>query len=159
MPPKPPFVFDTSSFRVLGNYYPVRFPTFWKRFAESMAAGQILSVKEVYHELERYADNLIWPWAQTNKHLFEPPTDSEAAFLVEIFAVPHFRTLIGSKQILQGRPVADPFLIASARQRGGCVVTEEELKPNAAKIPNVCEHFKVGCTNVEGFLNHYGWEF
>ena len=118
-----------------------------------------MSVKEVYNELERYATNLIWPWAQANTHIFEPPTDNEAAFVVEIFAVPHFRTLIGSKQILQGRPVADPFLIASARERGGCVVTEEELKPHAAKIPNVCDHFNVRCTNVKGFLNHYGWEF
>jgi Domain of unknown function (DUF4411) len=156
---QPPFIFDTSSFRVLGNYYPDRFPTFWKRFAESIAAGHVLSVKEVYNELERYGDSLIWPWSQANKHVFEPPPADEGAFVAKIFAVPHFHALIGGRQILQGRPVADPFLIASAGVRGGCVVTEEEHKPNAAKIPNVCQHFKVGCTNVEGFLHHSGWEF
>lgn len=156
---QPPFIFDTSSFRVLGNYYPDRFPSFWKRFTESIAAGHVLSVKEVYNELERYTGNLMWAWAQEHKHLFEPPSDDESGFVVQIFGVEHFRALIGSKQILQGRPVADPFLIASAYLRGGCVVTEEELKPNAAKIPNVCGHFGVDCTNVEGFLHHHKWEF
>jgi len=29
-----PFIFDTNSLRVLGNYYPERFPSFWKRFDE-----------------------------------------------------------------------------------------------------------------------------
>jgi hypothetical protein len=156
---QPPFIFDTSSFRVLGNYYPDRFPTFWKRFTESIAVGHVLSVKEVFNELERYDDSLIWPWAQEHKHVFEPLSDAEGAFVVEIFSVSHFRALIGNKQILQGRPVADPFLIASACARVGRVVTEEEHKPNAAKIPNVCEYFGIDCTNVEGFLNHNEWEF
>jgi hypothetical protein len=154
-----PYLFDTSSFRVLSHYYPDRFKTFWKQFAESVSAGHVLSVKEVYNELERYSDNLMWPWAQEHKHVFAPPTDDEANFVGVIFSVDHFRALIGSKQILQGRPVADPFLIASALMRGGCVVTEEEHKPNAAKIPNVCEYFNVNCTNVEGFLHQNGWEF
>ena len=109
--------------------------------------------------MERYTNNLIWPWAQENKQIFEPPTDDETAFVVQIFSVAHFQALIGGKQILQGRPVADPFLIASAGVRKGCVVTEEEWKKNAGKIPNVCEHFKVECTNVEGFLNFNKWTF
>jgi hypothetical protein len=46
--------------------------------------------------------------------------------------------------------------IASARVRGGCVVTEEANKPNAAKIPNVCEHFGIHWTNVEGFWKQNG---
>lgn len=156
---QPPFLFDTSSFRVLGHYYPDQFPSFWKRFAESIEVGYALSVKEVYNELERYTDNLIWPWAQEHKHVFEPPSEEEGAFVVQIFSVAHFRALIGAKQILQGRPVADPFLIASASVRKGCVVTEEEHKKNAAKIPNVCGHFGVHCTDVEGFLNHNEWKF
>jgi len=55
--------------------------------------------------------------------------------------------------------VADPFLIACAKVRGGTVVTEEGNKPNAAKIPNICGHFRVPCTNVEGFLTASGWRF
>jgi hypothetical protein len=79
--------------------------------------------------------------------------------VVKIFNVAHFRQRVGNKQLLDGHPVADPFVIASARVRGGCVVTEEQLKPNAARIPNVCDHFKVACTNVRGFLKQNGWKF
>jgi len=50
-------------------------------------------------------------------------------------------------------------VIACARNRGGCVVTEEGLRPNAARIPNVCQHFGIDWTNVEGFLAHHDWEF
>ena len=55
--------------------------------------------------------------------------------------------------------MADPFLIASANCCKGWVVTEEVLKPEAAKIPNVCQHFGVNCTNVAGFLEQQGWKF
>ena len=33
------------------------------------------------------------------------------------------------------------------------------MKKNAAKIPNVCEHFGVHCTNVEGFMERESWTF
>jgi hypothetical protein len=42
---------------------------------------------------------------------------------------------------------------------GGTVVTQERLKPNAAKIPNVCGHFGTACTTFEGFLKAKGWSF
>jgi hypothetical protein len=55
--------------------------------------------------------------------------------------------------------VADPFVIAAAAIRGGTVVTQEHLKPNAAKIPNVCDHFGIPWTDVEGFMVHQSWNF
>jgi len=81
------YVFDSNSLRVLGNYYPGRFPTFWKKFEDAVASGMVVSVRE------------------------------------------------------------------------GCVVTEEGHKLNAAKIPNVCKHFGVACTNVEGFMDRNDWQF
>jgi hypothetical protein len=39
------------------------------------------------------------------------------------------------------------------------VVTEEEKKANAARIPNVCEYFGVNCVNLEGFMERKGWAF
>jgi hypothetical protein len=49
----------------------------------------------------------------------------------------------------QGRPL---YL-----QRPGCNPGESE--PNGAKIPNVCAHFGIACTNFEGFLKAKGWSF
>jgi len=83
----------------------------------------------------------------------------ETLFVSKIFSVRHFQYLVGQKQTLKGTPVADPFLIASAKVRKGCVVTGEKKKPNAAKIPNVCEYFGIDCTNLEGFMEREGWSF
>lgn len=154
------YVFDTSSCRVLRNYYPDRFPTFWENFQDAIKSGHIVSVREVYNELEQQLqDHWLWDWVKKNRELFLTPTAEETAFVAEIFAVPHFRMLVGETQRLKGQPVADPFVIACAKIRGGTVVTEELKKEHAAKIPNVCEHFQVPCTSMEGFLLQNNWRF
>lgn len=154
------YVFDTNSFRVLENYYPERFPTFWNNFDEAVEIGAVVSVREVYNEMERHTRaTWLMDWAKEHRSSFLTPTSDEMQFVAEIFRVPHFGTLVGESQRLQGSPVADPFLIACAGVREGCVITEEAFKPKAAKIPNVCQHFGVECTNVEGFLDRMGWQF
>jgi hypothetical protein len=117
-------------------------------------------VREVYNELQfQVSSPWYLEWIEKHKKMFMVPTAAEMKFVAEIFKVNHFRVLVGEKQRLTGQPVADPFLIASARARSGTVVTEEEKKPNAAKVPNVCDHFKVAYTNVAGFLAARGWKF
>lgn len=154
------YVFDTNSLRVLGNYYPERFPTFWKRFNEAVSDGRVVSVREVLNELEKQAVSpWLLKWVQENRKSFLLPDFAETEFVTQIFRVPHFQTLIGEMQRLRGYPVADPFVVACAKVRDGCVVTEEASKPNAARIPNVCDYFGVRCTNMEGFLSEIGWEF
>ncbi len=154
------YVFDTSSLRVLGNYYPERFPSFWEQFEAGIEAGTIRSVREVLNELERQsAKQWLKDWALNRRTLFAKPGPEETAFVGEIFGVAHFRALVGRRQRLLGQPVADPFLVAAARVLEGCVVTEESNRPNAARIPNVCEHFDIDCTDVEGFLERHDWSF
>jgi hypothetical protein len=58
-----------------------------------------------------------------------------------------------------GVPVADPFVIASAKIREGIVVTEESRKPNAARIPNVCDYYKLECISFAQYLEALGWKF
>lgn len=154
------YVFDTNCFVVASGYYPARFPSFWEHFDASVAEGLVLSVREVRNELERILSaSWLLDWVQERPFLFPAPSSDEAAFVAEIFAVPHFQSLVGERQRLKGSPVADPFLVASAKIRGGCVVTEEKRKPNAARIPNVCDHFDVPCTNLEGFMERNDWSF
>lgn len=154
------YIFDTNSLRVLGNYYPDRFPTFWKQFQEMIELGSVASVREVYNELERQiSDTWLWGWVKDHREFFLVPGPDETRFVGEIFRVPHFRAMVGEAQRLRGYPVADPFIVACAKARQGCVVTEEAKKPNSAKIPNVCEHFGVDCTNVEGFMARSNWQF
>lgn len=154
------YVFDTNSLRVLGNYYPGRFPSFWERFETLIRTGEVVSVREVHNELlDQITKEWFLDWVEKHKQMFVVPAAEETEFVAEIFRVPHFLTLVGREQQLKGQPVADPFVIACARIRAGTVVTEEGNKPNAAKIPNVCQHFRVPCTNVEGFLTACNWQF
>jgi len=154
------YVFDSSSFRVINHYFPERFPSFWKLLDEYVLKGQIISVREVYNELERQGIKpYLKTWVKVNKKIFLEPNEEEGIFIREIFTISHFKNLIGNKQILNGRPNADPFVISSARIKKACVVTEESKMPNAARIPNICEHFKIDCIDIEGFMERESWEF
>jgi Domain of unknown function (DUF4411) len=154
------YVFDTNSLRILSNYYPKRFPTFWQQFEASIIKQEVASAKEVFHELEvQLPDTWFLEWCKAHRALFRTPTPAETTTVAKIFAVPHFQALVGEKQRLRGSHVADPFIIACASVNTGCVVTEEAHRANGAKIPNVCDHFGIKWTNVEGFLEAKGWEF
>lgn len=81
-------------------------------------------------------------------------------FVGRIFEVAHFQGLIRQQERLQGKPVADPFVIAKAEGiEDGCVVTSEVWRDNAPKVPNVCQHFGVRWLNLEGFMAEAGWTF
>ena len=154
------YVFDTNSFSVLGNYYPDQFPTFWERFNRAVTDGKIVSVREVRRELDAYTRYpYLSDWVEEHEDIFLPPGPSEMQFVGEISAVPHFQALVSAKSRLAGRLSADPFVIARAKVIDGCVVTEEHQKPNAARIPNVCQHFGIDCTNLQGFMQREGWTF
>lgn len=153
------YVFDTNSFSELNAYYPDIFKIFWSRFDAMVADGDVISTREVRAELERSGLEHVLGWAKANRQVFTTPGARETAFVGQIFAVRHFQALIGQKAQQRGTPVADPFVIACAHARSGTVVTQEKLKPNAAKIPNVCQHFNVPCVDLEGFMRAQGWSF
>ena len=154
------YAFDTSSFRVLGNYYPDRFPSFWDKFNDLVESGRVVSVREVLNELERQNTKAhLDKWIKNNKTVFLSPGVMETEFVSRIFQVKHFQQLVSTENILKGYPVADPFLVAAAKTRDACVVTEESKKKTAAKIPNVCDRFEIEWTNVEGFMEQEGWSF
>ena len=154
------YVFDTSSIRSLQHFYPSVFKTIWGGLDGLVQHQNLISTREVWNELGRQnvsADVLAW--AKQNKQIFTTPNAAELQFVAQIFQIKHFQNLIGEQQRLKGTPVADPFVISCAKIKGGTVVTEEQLKPNAAKIPNVCAHFNVPCIDLEKFMQQQGWEF
>lgn len=154
------YIFDTSSLTVLNAFYPDTFPTFWERFDQLVADGKVLSTREVLRELDKFSNRPnIQSWVKLHHEVFVVPTNDELRFVANIFEIPHFHNLIDKQALLKGTHVADPFVIAAARVKNGKVVTEETFKKNAAKIPNVCEHFNIPYTNVEGFLAEQRWSF
>ncbi|MBX9917976.1 MAG: DUF4411 family protein [Nitrosomonas sp.] len=154
------YVFDTSSIRSLQHFYPSVFKTIWDGLDILVQQKTLISTREVWNELERQniSDDVL-AWAKNNKHIFTTPASAELQFVAHILQIKHFQSLIGEQQRLKGTPVADPFIIACAKINSGTVVTEEQLKPNAAKIPNVCAHFNVSCIDLERFMQQQGWAF
>ena len=154
------YVFDTSSLRSLQHFYPSVFKSIWDGLDVLIQQKNLISTREVWNEIERQnvsAD--VLSWAKQNKQIFTTPSAAELQFVAQIFQIKHFQNLIGEQQRLKGTPVADPFVIACAKIKGGTVVTEEQLKPQAAKIPNVCAHFNVPCIDLEKFMQQQAWAF
>lgn len=154
------YVFDTSSLSEFKHFYPGIFKSIWIGLDDLVKRQKLVSTREAWNELQRGNPNQqVNEWLKVRKEIFTTPSLAELQFVSEIFKIPHFQGLIGQKQRLKGDPVADPFVIACAKIRGGTVVTEEQLKPNAAKIPNVCQHFDVPCIDLETFMHQQEWRF
>ncbi len=154
------YVFDTGSLSKLKHFYPTVFQSVWTGLDSLIQSELMISTREVWNEMQNGQPHpSTTAWLKQRQQIFKVPSGPELLFVAEIFKVPHFRTLIGEKEQLRGTPVADPFVIAIAKIRGGTVVTEELYKPKAAKIPNVCEHFQVPCITLEQFMSEQSWRF
>ena len=154
------YVFDTSPLSTLfKNYYPTTFKTLWTNFDLLVQLGLVVSTREVLRELRDGPVPEAVTWADAHEDLFAMPTGPEASFVAKIYSVPHFQQNIEQQKLLKGGRNADPFVIARAAVEQRTVVTVEVLKPNAAKIPNICQHFGVKCLTLQGFMKEQNWIF
>lgn len=155
------YVFDTSSLSELClHFYESRFPSLWEKVRQLCDSGRLISVREAYTEIRRVSRPALSSWACVSRSLFQEPTGEELEMIGEIFKVEHFRQVVSKRAMYEGRPVADPFVVAKAAPIiGGTVVTQEVYKNNAARIPNICEHFGVRCINLEGLMTSEEWVF
>jgi hypothetical protein len=148
------YVVDTNVFRhIFSHVYRSVIPEIWDSLENMLEQSEAISVKEAYRELELQftKDGKIISWLKRFKASFHPPTNEEAIIVSQIFSNRNFQNGIKEKNILEGMPVADPFLVAKAKTLGATVVTREVYKPNAAKIPNICEAFGVDYIGEEEF--------
>lgn len=155
------YVFDTNCFREIGSYYPEQFPSFWTKFNHAVEVTKIItSVREVHRELENYTRHAhIITWVKEHKNIFRITNVEEMNFVNQILSTKNFGDMLRHEHRYEGKPCADPFIVAAAESSNGCVVTEESKKPNAPNIPNVCEYFNVDCTNLQGFMERENWKF
>ena len=153
------YVIDTSVISMLHrNYYRKQFPTLWKLFDTMVDEGRLTSCREASRELEDMG-GAAYDWAKAHPDLFSVPDAKDGAMVTKIYAVRHFQANIEKQKILKGGLCADPFLIARAHSIKATVLTMEQTKPNAAKIPNICKHFDVPCVDLQGFMEKEKWEF
>ena len=152
------YVFDTSSFSILKNIFPDRFPSFWKKFDGLIENERIFSVQEVRRELKKWGKKPLEDWFEKHKNIFYRPSPEETRFVSEIFQVQEFQTILKKKDRIADRPCADPFLIAAAKIKNARVVTEEG-QHGGIRIPDICKYFKIDCTNLEGLMQEENWKF
>lgn len=155
------YVFDTGVFiDIFRHYYRDQFPSFWEQFDSAVRDERIVSTREVFKELEQVADDAL-VWAKRHRAgVFPEPRAEEMEFVAKIFSGhPHFQQLVQQKKRLEGGPCADPFVIAKAKTERRTVVTTEKRRPDSARIPNICDEYKIVCVNLEKFMREEGWKF
>lgn len=154
------YVIDTNVFISLGFYYPKRFPTIWEKVDNLADSGDLISVREVRRELETNCASVhVLDWVEKYRHIFHIPTNEECQIVSEIFQKKQYLGFVKRNNILKGIPVADPFVIAAAKAKGFCVVTQESNKSKGARIPTACIDFSVECIDLEGFLERENLEY
>ena len=147
------YILDTNVFSTMGSYYPTSFPSLWDRLDTLVTTGNLLSVREVWRELQyKGQSDHIFDWIKKHRQIFTRPSNEEMEIVAFIFEDIRFRGLVKESNIYKGRPVADPFLVASGKVRNATVVTEEKFKPDGAKIPTVCKELGVACINLKRLL-------
>mgnify|MGYP001014449638 CR=1 FL=1 len=149
------FVVDTNVFsRTFKNVSLDVFDDIWEPWAKLMERGNLISVDEVYLELEAYWGKKAreMEWLKKHKDSFQKLTNAEGIIVAEIFKNKKFREGVKEASLRSGSPEADALLVAKAKVVGGILVTaESDEKPNSEKIPNICVAFNVPYMGINEF--------
>lgn len=150
------YVFDSGPFIDCRYYFPNIFKSYWAKLNMLAKSKDILSVKEVYNEIQKGSD-IVSDWANKNIDIFEKPSNEEFEIVKNILS--KHKELIRIVNFSGGSPVADPFIIAKAKMNNLTVVTQEGYRENAHKIPNICKELNVKYITLEEFMINEGWKF
>jgi hypothetical protein len=156
------FVVDNNIFSLIfKNLYFDIFTDVYEPWSKGMKDGYIISVDEVYRELEQFyfmpkmnnSDEIIKVnWLKEHKQAFQNMTFDESNILKKIYLNNKFCEDVKEKNILEGKPHADAILVAKAKCVKGIIVTNESSsKPNSGKIPNICVSQDVPYINLHDF--------
>lgn len=148
------YCIDTSALLAAWNErYPIiNVPNFWNLFDQWVSQGKIISPIEVRNEIKKKEDGLA-DWLKNREAMFVELEEDIQRAAREILV--QFPLLTKG---IEGRKIADPFVISLAKARGCTVVTEEGPgSPNRPRIPLVCRHFRTPCVNLLGLIQGENW--
>ncbi len=150
------FVIDTCSLTHLNRTYPLdMFKPVWDKVEEMIESQELISIEEVFIELEAQDDALLdWAKAKRSNGFFKPlSADIQGNAKKILMTHPNLIDLKKSKSS------ADVFLIALAMAVNGSVITEEKPSggPQKSKIPDVCSHYSIKCISLLGMLREAGF--
>jgi len=135
------YIFDTNSFGMLCNFFPGRFPSFWENFNEMVLNNQILSVREVRHELENRTSKKclhLFDWIKRHGNIFLIPSPEETRFVSEIFRVQHFRDLVNLT------------MVSYHQERCHCeeLATKQSLSDEAISFWRPCKNLEIASLSL-----------
>lgn len=148
------YVVDNNIFSTaFRNFAMDVFPDIWMPWSNCMKEGKIISIDEVYCEMEIIWGNKyeIGLWLKEHKKFFLKPTNEEGFYIREIFRNKKFREGIKERSLRNGTPEADAMIVSKAKVVNGIVVTAEGEKENAEKIPNIATSLGVPYMNRDNF--------
>ncbi len=137
------------------DYYPLGISTgFWVWMDTLIADGNLVSTRRCFNEVikGRDKDDLLLKWMHRHKKELCLPLHQDAETIAmeiadHVWTAPRYP----GHQRLQFSKGGDAWLIASAKQDGGTVLSNESnLYPEAKKvrIPDLCEVFQVRCRTM-----------
>ena len=152
------YVVDTSSLIDLQENYPRNiFPKVWTNFESLIQGGNIVAPIEVFREISP-SNTVLHRWCMNYRRIFHQNNQTIINFVAEIMR--DFPNLVDPNKM---GPVADPFIIALARQLGGrqldvpIIITQEKNRPN--KIPHVANSYNITSMDLLDFFNNENWQF
>ena len=125
------------------------FAHIWDKLSEMIELGQLISSAEVLDELK---DDDLAEWAKLHKEAFIPLDHTIQTNVTSILKL--YPTMIQIKST--GNSNGDPFLVATAKVKNGCIITDErpgDIKSKNYKIPNVCSELGIRHINLKEFLD------
>ena len=135
-------------------YPPDSFPSLWDKIVNSINIGDLRAVDEVEKELSQRHDD-IYRWVKSNSNLIIPM--SEDIFNSASKIEQQFSSLVKQGS---SKSRGDPFVIALAIVHNLTVITgEKQGTREHPRIPFVCSHYGIKCTNMPGFIREQGWTF
>lgn len=135
---------------------------FWESIKQGHAVGRIYSTNRVKLEVDKGDDLAKWVDAELSCGFFLD--DSTAAIATEFAPI---MAWVNSKEFSPAAKAkfasdTDGWLIATAKEKGYCVVTHEARQDGAKArvlMPNVCDEFGVDYCNTFEMLRELGISF
>lgn len=143
------YIIDACALIDASKNYPLGKKTFqsiWDKIAEMFEEGTLMSSTEIFDEVK---DKDISDWLKSYKSNFIPIDESIQKTTKEI--LDKFPNMININKNKKSSSNGDPFLIATAIEKQGVIVTNEKNGLN--KIPAVCKAFNIESINLLQFID------
>lgn len=120
----------------------------WVIIRSLIAAGRLVMCREAWDELENVDQDIYKSLKDVKDALVLPVTGAD--MLPKVGAIAHKYRKCCRPHV--DRNIADPYIIAYAKERQYVVVTDE--REHRQKIPVVCRKEDIGCINLVTMLRN-----